>query len=135
MKTAIIASLLGAGAVCAPQLAAAASIDQYSHDQVGWTYARRPPAARPLRPLWTMDLRPRKPLERPYAEVSGTQAEDHLPTSVSYQIAPNGPVGAVGLVDFSSSHAVDPIYLSNAVANQPGAPSQTVGVSLAYAFK
>jgi hypothetical protein len=30
---------------------------------------------------------------------------------------------------------VDPAYLSNAVANQSGAPSQTVGVSLAYAFK
>ncbi len=82
-----------------------------------------------------MDLSPRKLLQRPYATVSGTPSDDRMPTSVSYQIAPNGPVGAVGIVNFAASHAVDPTYLSNAVANQSGAPSQTVGVSLAYAFR
>ncbi len=86
-------------------------------------------------PLARMDLTPRDDLRRPYDQISPLVSEDRVPTAVSGRLSPNGPVGTVGLVQFSASHAIDPAALTNAVANQPGAPSQTVGAALAYTFR
>ena len=60
------------------------------------------------RPLWAMDLTPRRALQRPYGEIRGSVKEDRVPTAVDYRISPNGPVGSVGIVNLNASHAIDP---------------------------
>jgi hypothetical protein len=82
-----------------------------------------------------MDLRPRKPLQRPYGEIHAVAIRDRVPTAVGYRVSRDGPVGSFGIVNLNSSHALDPSMMSNAVANQLGAPDQTVGASLAYNFR
>lgn len=86
-------------------------------------------------PLSMMNLEPPKPLVRPYGEMGATPHADHVPTAVSYKPFANGPVGSVGLVRLTASHALDSSALGNATEGQPGAPSQTVGANLLYAFR
>jgi len=81
-----------------------------------------------------MNLSPRKPLVRPYGEMGRKPEADHFPTAVSYKPFVKGPVGTVGLVHMTASHALDSSALGNASAGQPGAPSDTVGANLLYAF-
>jgi hypothetical protein len=88
-----------------------------------------------IRPLAWMDLTPRKPIVRPYHAVAPQDANQPAPTAVSYRIAGDGPVGSIGFVRLSASHAIDPSWMSNALASQRGAPSQTVGAQLAYNFR
>jgi hypothetical protein len=138
MKPAFLAPILAILAIAAaatPMIAQAGVDDQYSAAHVYRTTLRHAAAPQVQRPLWMMDLTPRKALQRPYGKSAEAPAPEQMPTAVSYRITPNGPVGSVGLVRMDASHAVDPSALSNAVANQPGAPSQTVGAALAYAFR
>jgi hypothetical protein len=136
MKATVLASILAIGAASLPQIAAAGS---YTRDDAHLieriSYSRPMAPSRAALPLWRMDLTPRKPLERPYAQLSKTPAEDRVPTAVSYRLSPDGPVGSVGFVRLGASHALDPSAMSNGVANQPGAPDQTVGAALAYDFR
>jgi hypothetical protein len=81
-----------------------------------------------------MNLTPTKPLVRPYDQVRTKPQADRMPTVVSYKPFANGPVGSVGLVRMTASHALDSSALGNASTGQPGAPSQTVGANLLYAF-
>jgi hypothetical protein len=135
MHLTAFAILLGAGLVIAPGASHAQDMAQPGdacRQEVAAPKARHPLSIRPL--AW-MDLTPRKPLARPYHTVAPQDADDHVPTAVSARIATNGPVGSIGIVSLSASHAIDPSWMSNAVANQPGAPSQTAGAQLAYNFR
>lgn len=81
-----------------------------------------------------MNLTPRKQLVRPYDQMGMKPQVDRAPTVVSYKPFARGPVGSVGLVHFTASHALNSSALGNAADGQPGAPSQTVGANLLYAF-
>jgi len=122
------------GALLSAYAAQARDVDQYSRNTNNRPYFARAKAITPQRPLSTMDLTPRKPLARPYGEMSTPMTGDRVPTAVSYRVSPGGPVGSVGLVDLGGSHAIDPAFLSNAVADR-GAPSRTIGAQLAYNFR
>ena len=97
----------------------------------GLTGQTKPAASAPLS---MMNLTPTKLLVRPYDQVGRKPQTDEMPTVVSYKPFANGPVGSVGLVRFTASHALDSSELGNASAGQPGAPSQTLGANLLYAF-
>lgn len=81
-----------------------------------------------------MDLHAATELQRPYAGPRAELQTDAMPTTVSYQLARNGPVGSLGLVRMSAG-SVDRSLLPNAVANQPDAPSSAPGASLRFAFR
>jgi hypothetical protein len=130
MKPAIITSVLAIAAGAAPMICSAAPKGEYSVR----FYNSSPQTGLAPTPLSMMNLTPRKPLVRPYGELGRRPAEDHVPTAVSYQPFANGPVGSVGLVRMTASHALDSSALGNASTGQPGAPSQTVGANLLYAF-
>jgi len=134
MKPAFTAPVLLFAAILSAQASQARNLGQSSHKNSHRMHLGDLDAAASRRPLSAMDLTPRMPLDRPYGEMFAAPAEDHIPTAVSYQMAPNGPVGTVGIVTLASSHALDPSLMSNAVANQRGAPSQTIGAALAYNF-
>jgi hypothetical protein len=85
-------------------------------------------------PLSSMNLSPPKAIVRPYRAFRVEPRPDKVPTAVSYKPFEKGPVGTVGLVRMTASHALDSSALGNASAGQPGAPSQTVGANLLYAF-
>ena len=129
MKPAIVTSLLAIAAAAPPVICLAGPAGQYSHG-----YYDSPSRNRAPRPLYEMNLTPTKPLARPYGEMGRKPEPDRVPTAVSYKPFPNGPVGSVGLVRFTASHALDSSALGNASESQPGAPSQTVGANLLYAF-
>ncbi|HEY1927241.1 MAG TPA: hypothetical protein VGG92_07235 [Caulobacteraceae bacterium] len=130
MKPEILTAVLAIAASAAPVICLAASADEYSVP-----YYSGSPQHQPVpKPLSMMNLSPRKPLVRPYGEMGRKPEADHLPTAVSYRPFANGPVGTVGLVHMTASHALDSTALGNASAGQPGAPSQTVGANLLYAF-
>jgi len=130
MKSAIMTSILATAAAAPPVICLAGAAGQYSHGYYGNQSGGQAP-----RPLCEMNLTPTKPLARPYGEMRRTPEPDHVPTAVSYKPFPNGPVGSVGLVRFTASHALDSSALGNASAGQPAAPSQTVGANLLYAFR
>jgi hypothetical protein len=130
MKPTIRASILAVGLTVAPFVCSAASIGPYHH-----VFFRAHTPAPTTPPLPLMDLTPRKPLVRPYERLGAVPQEDRVPTVVSYKPFANGPVGSVGLVHLTASHALDSSALGNASAGQPGAPSQTVGANLAYNFR
>jgi len=130
MKPEVLTSVLAIAASAAPVICPASSMDEYSV-RLYSSSLQRPPASNPLS---LMNLTPRKPLVRPYGEMGRKPQADHVPTSVSYKPFANGPVGTVGLVRMTASHALDSSALGNASAGQPGAPSEPVGANLLYAF-
>lgn len=130
MKPAILTSLLAISAAAPPVICLAGPGGQYSHGYYDGSFRNGAPRA-----LYEMNLTPTKPLARPYGEMGRTPEPDHVPMAVSYKPFPNGPVGSVGLVRFTASHALDSSALGNASAGQPGAPSQTVGANLLYGFR
>ncbi|HWE99717.1 MAG TPA: hypothetical protein VG248_07970 [Caulobacteraceae bacterium] len=99
-------------------------------DELTWHHSLRAPA--PPR-LQDMNLQPRQAIQRPYGEPQNTLPPDVMPTKVSYQLAPDGPVGSLGLVHMAGG-SVDRSLMPNAVSNQPGLPSNTAGASLSFAF-
>ena len=128
MKPEILTSVLALAISAAPVICSAGPMGEYNLRHYSNTGE---PAARPLS---MMNLTPTKPLVRPYGEVVRAPEADHVPTAVSYKPFANGPVGTVGLVRFTASHALDSSALGNASAGQPGPPSQTLGANLLYAF-
>jgi hypothetical protein len=132
MQPSGLTALLGAALVLGPGLGEARDL---SLDKLNYTQDARAPYANPQRPLAWMDLTPRKPLDRPYSRLAREQTPETIPTAVSYRLSRDGPVGSLGFVRLGASHAIDPAMLSNAVANQPGAPDETVGAALRYAFR
>lgn len=131
MKPAIVISVLVAATAAAPTICSAASAAQYNRAYYSNTSQRFTAS----RPLSTMNLAPTKPLVRPYGKMGATPEADRVPTVVSYKPFANGPVGSVGLVHLTASHMLDSSALGNATEGQPGAPSQTVGANLLYAFR
>ena len=131
MKTEIITSVLAIAAGSAPMICSAQSIGERQHLYTSRLHQRQAAAT----PLSMMNLAPRKPLVRPYDEMGMKPQADRTPTVVSYKPFANGPVGSVGLVHLTASHALDSSALGNAAEGQPGAPSQTVGANLLYAFR
>jgi hypothetical protein len=131
MKPAIFTSILTIAAAATSAICSAASIGQYNHLYDGRIAQRTAPP----RSLAMMNLAPTKPLVRPYSEIGVTPQADRMPTAVSYRPFANGPVGSVGLVHLTASHVLDSSALGNASTGQPGAPSQTVGANLGYAFR
>jgi hypothetical protein len=134
MKLALPASILVSAVALVDQSAHAREPGQYKLHETPRTSFTAAATTKGQRPISSMDLTPRKPLVRPYGDGGAAPAEDRVPIAVSYRMSPDGPVGSVGIVEFASSHALDPSLMSNAVANQPGAPSQTIGAQLAYNF-
>jgi hypothetical protein len=130
MKRATITSILAIVGAAPPAVSLAGPAGQYKTDDYNVRSGKQAP-----RPLFQMNLTPTKPLVRPYAEIGMKPELDRVPTTVSYKPFPNGPVGSVGLVRFNASHALDSSALGNASEGQPGAPSQTVGANLLYAFR
>jgi hypothetical protein len=130
MKPEIFTSVLAIAAAVAPVICSAEPIGRYDHNYYDAASQDRAPPT----PLSMMNLTPRKPLVRPYDRIGKTPEADRVPTAVSYQPFAKGPVGSVGLVHLTASHALDSSALGNASAGQPGAPSQTVGANLLYAF-
>jgi hypothetical protein len=130
MKAEIFTSVLAIAAISAPVTCSAGSVNPYNHTYYSGAIER---GGAPT-PLPMMNLTPRKPLVRPYDRIGRTPESDRVPTAVSYKPFANGPVGSVGLVRLTASHALDASALGNASDGQPGAPSQTVGANLLYAF-
>ncbi|HEX4739870.1 MAG TPA: hypothetical protein VH353_00910 [Caulobacteraceae bacterium] len=130
MKAEIFTSVLALAAMSAPVTCSGGSVNQHNHTYYnGGIEGRGAPM-----PLSMMNLTPRKPLVRPYDRIGRTPESDRVPTAVSYKPFANGPVGSVGLVRLTASHALGAFALGNASDGQPGAPSQTVGANLLYAF-
>lgn len=126
----LVLAPLAAGLIASPVLAAAPF---QSAQLIDGTLADRHHAPTlHTRRLADMDLRPRGALQRPYDQLGANVRPDILPTQVSYQLAPKGPVGSVGLVHMES---FDRSVLSNEVQAQSGPPRSTVGAAVSYQFK
>ncbi len=136
MRATFAASMLLSAAILAGNSVQARDFDQYGGSNGHRIFMGPSKSAAPApRPLATMDLTPKKPLHRPYDDLSMQPSADRFPTAVSYRVGNDGPVGSVGLIDMGGDHMLDRSLMSNAVANQPGAPSQTLGASLASEFR
>ena len=105
-------------------------------------HARRPhrhaPSARLAirdRSIARMDLTPRLVLDRPYGQLLTAPQIDMLPSSVSREMIPYGPVGSLGLVRFAGSNALSSGALGNSMDARSSLPSQRVGVNLSYDFR
>ena len=130
MKAKIFTSVLAIAVASAPVICSAETISNYIHEHLSKPLQGRATPA----PLSMMNLTPTKPLVRPYDQMGTKPEADRMPTVVSYKPFARGPVGSVGLVRLTASHALDSSALGNASEGQPGAPSQTVGANLLYAF-
>ena len=117
-----------AAVLCMWPAVALTSPDTPDADQAG------PSKPNSATPVSMMNLTPPKALVRPYPVFRTEPKPDRVPTSVNYKPFARGPVGSVGLVRMTASHALDSSALGNASAGQPGAPSETVGANLLYAF-
>ena len=82
-----------------------------------------------------MDLTPRVLLVRPYDQNITAPRQFAFGRTVSRQITAGGPVGAVGLVHFSGSDALQSGAVGNGIASRASLPTQRVGVNLSYGFK
>jgi hypothetical protein len=139
MKVSQKSRLLVAAIITLPALAQAAQTPDYlqSRRPIATT---RSAAASPGRglaqmSLAQMNLAPRFYLKRPYAPRAtlGPMA-DTPTTALSRQIASDGPVGSVGLINLSGSRLSRDRDFGDSLASQRGLPSRALGFNVSYNF-
>jgi len=92
-------------------------------------------ASPPDRSLAQMDLVPRLYLKRPYAPSSAAAPEPETPvTALSGQIASDGPIGSVGLINLSGRATMADRSFGDSLASQRGLPSRALGFQVSYNF-
>jgi len=89
----------------------------------------------PDRSLARMNLAPRFYLTRPYAPVAtATPAPDTPVTALSRQMASDGPVGSLGLINLSGHEMVADRSFGDSLASQRVLPSRALGFNVSYNF-
>jgi hypothetical protein len=126
--------ILGAVLSVLPVLAHAASAGYYGYS---WAQSsQRGRIAAPARcSLAEMNLEPRAYLKRPYAPaVTITPETDKPVTALSRQVAADGPIGSVGLINLSGRGVVQGRSFGDSLASQRGLPSRALGFNVSYNF-
>jgi hypothetical protein len=117
-----------------PALAQAAPTPDHTHRRAQ-SAATQQRAASPDRSLAEMDLAPRFYLDRSYALKSNVASAPETPTTaLSGQIASDGPVGSVGLINLSGSEALRNRSFGDSLASERGLPSRALGLKVSYNF-
>lgn len=132
MKASRKALLRVAALVALPALANAASMADYGYGAA--QSAPRDPARAPARrALAEMNLAPRVYLKRPYADSAAITPEgDALVTAFSRQVAADGPVGSVGLINLAGR--AESRLSGDSLASQRGLPTRALGLKVSYNF-
>jgi len=125
--------ILGAVLSVLPVLAHAASAGDYGYS---WAQSsqRGRIAAPARRSLAEMNLEPRFYLKRPYAPPVTKPETDTPVTALSRQVAADGPIGSVGLINLSGRGVVQDRSFGDSLASQRGLPSRALGFNVSYNF-
>jgi hypothetical protein len=82
-----------------------------------------------------MDLAPRFYLKRPYApRLIPAPSPDTATTALSRQVASDGPIGSVGVINLSGSETLRDRSFGDSLASQRGLPSRALGFRVSYNF-
>jgi hypothetical protein len=93
------------------------------------------PSSQPKRSLAQMDLAPRFYLKRRYAPIATAMPPSDTPvTTLSRQMASDGPIGSLGLINLSEGGAVNDRSFGDSLAAQRGLPSRALGFNVSYNF-
>ncbi len=142
MKLRPIFTILAATTALCPTLLQAAPFQMWRHHQATGKVRPAPQRNQTLAQqrnltLAHMNLTPPTVLARPYGEAGWSPGAEVPFRAFSRQVAPDGPVGSVGLVNFTGRGPLDADALGNAVASQnlTQGPGRRLGVNLTYAFR
>jgi hypothetical protein len=117
-----------------PAVADAASLVDYGYS-VAQSAPPTPLRAPVRRTLAQMNLEPRFYLRRPYAPpVTITPASDAPVTALSRQVAADGPIGSVGLINLAGRAALADADPGDSLASQRGLPTRALGFKVSYNF-
>jgi hypothetical protein len=126
--------MLVAALAAIPALAQAAQTPEHANRRAQ-NAATPPVAAHPDRPLAQMNLAPRFYPNPAYAlHAAAAPAPASPTTALSGQIASDGPIGSVGLINLSGSEAVRDRSFGDSLASQRGLPSRALGFKVSYNF-